>query len=117
MSKMKNFLKRLGGLWYVKYIVVIVVGVAFVGFLDDNSLWSHLNNRDKIDELSAEIERYRQMHQSDQKQINDLKYNPKAVEKIAREQYFMKADDEDIFVLRDDEETNDENSSSDETAK
>ena len=29
---------------------------------------------------------------------------PKAMEKIARERYFMKADDEDIFVLSDDGE-------------
>jgi cell division protein FtsB len=28
--------------------------------------------------------------------------NPKAIEKIARERYFMKADDEDVFVLSDD---------------
>ena len=31
-----------------------------------------------------------------------LESNPKAIEKIARERYFMKADDEDIFVLSDD---------------
>ena len=31
------------------------------------------------------------------------KNDPKAMEKIARERYFMKADDEDIFVLSDDE--------------
>ena len=29
--------------------------------------------------------------------------NPKAMERIARERYFMKADDEDIFVLSDDD--------------
>ena len=29
--------------------------------------------------------------------------DPKAMEKIARERYFMKADDEDIYVLSDDE--------------
>ena len=31
-----------------------------------------------------------------------LEADPKAMEKIARERYFMKADDEDIFVLEDD---------------
>ena len=34
-----------------------------------------------------------------------LDSNPKAIEKIARERYFMKADDEDIFVLSDDQNT------------
>ena len=32
--------------------------------------------------------------------------NPKAITKIARENYFMKADDEDIFVLSDDKRPN-----------
>jgi cell division protein FtsB len=35
------------------------------------------------------------------------------MEKIARERYFMKADDEDIFMLSDDQET----MTSDETAE
>ena len=38
-------------------------------------------------------------------QIRKLDSDPKAIEKIARERYFMKADDEDIFVLSDDEAT------------
>jgi cell division protein FtsB len=33
-----------------------------------------------------------------------LEDNPKEIEKIARERYFMKAEDEDIFVLSDDDE-------------
>jgi len=32
-----------------------------------------------------------------------LRRDPKAIEKIARERYFMKTDDEDIYVLSDDE--------------
>ena len=39
----------------------------------------------------------------DQEKIRTLDSNPKAIEKIARERYFMKADDEDVFVLSDDE--------------
>jgi cell division protein FtsB len=34
-----------------------------------------------------------------------LKRDPKAIEKIARERYFMKADGEDIFVLSDDNQS------------
>ena len=37
--------------------------------------------------------------------LKELKHNPKAITKIARERYFMKADDEDIFVLSDDDKT------------
>lgn len=88
---------------YLKYAVVCVVGVLLVGFLDDNSLWSHFKNRQRIDELTEEKEKYEAIFDRDQAQIKELDRNPKAIEKIARERYFMKADDEDIFVLSDDD--------------
>ena len=38
----------------LKYAVVCVVGVLIVGFLDENSLWNHLKNRQRIEELAEE---------------------------------------------------------------
>lgn len=111
------FFGRLGRLWYMKYIIVSVLGVLFVGFLEDNSLWAHLRNKQRIEELDAEIKRYTQNHQNDQKQIRELQENPKAVEKIARERYFMKADDEDIFVMNDETEEVNHHATDDETIK
>jgi cell division protein FtsB len=51
----------------------------------------------------AEKERYNAEFRRDQAQIKELDRNPKAIEKIARERYFMKADNEDIFILSDDD--------------
>ena len=85
----------------LKYAVVCIVGVLIVGFLDENSLWSHLKNRQRIDELMEEKARFNAAYQRDQAKIRELDRNPKAMERIAREHYFMKADDEDIFVLKD----------------
>jgi cell division protein FtsB len=79
------------------------LGVLIVGFLDENSLWSHLKNQHRISELQEEIDKYNAENQRDQAQIRELDRNPKAIEKIARERYFMKTDDEDIFVLSDDD--------------
>lgn len=89
----------------LKYAVVIVAGVLIVGFLDENSLWNHLKNRQRIAELTEEKARYNADFQRDKAKIRDLDRNPKAMEKIARERYFMKADDEDIFVLREGEDS------------
>lgn len=87
----------------LKYVVVCVVGVLIVGFLDENSVWNHLKNTHRISELDDEIAEYNAVYERDQAQIRELNRNPKAMEKIARERYFMKADDEDIFVLSDDD--------------
>ena len=100
----------------LKYAVVFVVGVLIVGFLDENSLWSHMKNRQRIDELTEEKARYNAAFQRDQAQIRELNTNPKAMERIARERYFMKADDEDIYVLRENN-TDSEETGADETAE
>ena len=93
-NRVKAFLLRVWHSLFFKYAVVAIAGVVIVGFLDDNSFWSHFKNMQRINELQEETEKYNA----------DLDRNPKAIEKIARERYFMKADDEDIFVLSDDGE-------------
>lgn len=99
----KVFLLRVLHSVVFKYSVVCILGILIVGFLDENSVWSHMKNRQRIEELKEETEKYNADFRRDQAQIRELERNPKAMEKIARERYFMKADDEDIFVLSDDD--------------
>ena len=101
MSKIKHFISSIFGTWYVKYLVVVVLGLLYVGILDENSLWAQIKNRQQIELLEKEIDLYQTRYQRDREQLHQMESNPKAVEKIARERYFMKADDEDIFVLKD----------------
>ena len=103
MKKLKEVLLNIIQLWYFKYVVVCVLGILIVGFLDENSVWSHIKNKQRISDLEEEIAKYNADYERDQSQIRELNRNPKAMEKIARERYFMKADDEDIFVLSDDD--------------
>ena len=87
----------------LKYIVVAVLAVVLIGFVDENSVWRHLCNQQRISELTEEIQQYTDAYHRDQSQIHRLDRDPRLIRKIARERYFMKADDEDIFVLSDDE--------------
>lgn len=99
LRKVVSYIRRLRGL---KYLVVVVAAVIIVGFVDENSVWNHFRNKQKISELEREIQRYSRQYEHDQAQLRRLDTDPKAIEKIARERYFMKTDDEDIFVLSDD---------------
>ena len=103
LGTIKTYVLRVWHSVIFKYAVVSIVGVLLVGFLDDNSMWSHIKNLQRIDELTAEKEGYNAEFRRDQAQIKELDRNPKAIEKIARERYFMKADNEDIFILSDDD--------------
>ena len=102
-NSVKLFLLRVWHSMFFKYSIVCILGILIVGYLDENSVWNHLKNRQRINELKEETENYNAIYRRDQAQIRELDRNPKAMEKIARERYFMKADDEDIFVLSDDD--------------
>lgn len=85
----------------IKYFVVLAIGVAFIGFVGSNSVCAHFRYMKRIGELQAEIHRYNGEYRRDQAQIRQLQSDPKAMERIARERYFMQMDDEDVFVMRD----------------
>ena len=85
-----------------KYLIVSVLGIILIGFVGENSIMKHVQNRMLVREMKAEIEVYNTQYEKDEHTLKELQRNPKAIRKIAREQYFMKADDEDIFVLSDD---------------
>jgi cell division protein FtsB len=104
IKKMKQAIVGVIHLWYFKYVVVCLLGILIVGFLDENSVLSHFNNVKRIGELREEISIYDEQNRKNKEQIRKLQEDPKAIEKIARERYFMKADDEDIFVLSDEGE-------------
>ena len=103
LNRIKLFTLKVLRAQATKYAVVCLLGVLIVGFLDENSIWSHFKNKQRISDLEEEIAKYNSDYERDQAQIRELNRNPKAMEKIARERYFMKADDEDIFVLSDDD--------------
>ena len=88
---------------FVKYSLIAIIGIVLVGFVGENSMLAHMRNKMYISQLTSEIEKYEQQNENDMRQIRELNHNPKAMERIARERYFMKHDDEDIFVLSDDD--------------
>lgn len=100
-SKYKTFVALPGK---YKYIVVIVLAVIMISFLGSNSIYQRYKHGIQIRELEREIKHYEKVHKHDSMLIMELERNPKYIRKIARSRYFMKQDNEDIFVF-DDEAT------------
>ena len=88
-----------GILSHYKYLITIIVGVAIVGFLDSDSYLQRVKYELQINQLKDEIKKYNEQNEKTTRELRIIRSNPRAIEKIARERYFMKADDEDIFVL------------------
>lgn len=122
-TKNVSSMNRIYSVWrYIcrrKYLIVTVIGIVFVGFVGENSILKHVQNRMQINDMKDEISTYEAQHDQAENTLKELKHNPKAITKIAHERYFMKTDDEDIFVLSDDNNTEEktDNTSENETTE
>lgn len=96
MSKLYSIFNFLN---HFKYIIVIVVGIICVGFVGNSSFLNLAQLDIKISDLKADIAREEQKDADAKRQLEELKNNPKAIEDVAREQYLMKRENEDIYVL------------------
>lgn len=117
MKRIKEKVKVFLALPYVKYGIVSVIGVVLIGFVGSNSIRGHFHNKMVISDLKEEIKKYDDAYQRDQEQIHQLQSNTKAMEKVARERYFMKTSEEDIFVLSDDQREYEDSHGSHEAAE
>ncbi len=89
---------------HYKYLIVVAIGLLLVGVVDEYSVVRMLKYNGQINQLEGEIEKYNKLDKAASDQLQELRRNPKAIEKIARERYFMKADDEDIYVITSDKD-------------
>ena len=93
-------LKRFGlSLIRQKYLWTILVFIAVVGFLDQNSMWRLHELRLQNEALREEIKQYEDRYNADSKALEDLLTNPEAVERVARVNLYMRTPDEDVYVI------------------
>lgn len=82
-----------------KYIIAITVFAVLMLFVDRNNLFEQMQRRQQLNELLASKKFYQDEIDQTRKNLNDLKDNPAALEKFARENYLMKKDNEDLFIV------------------
>jgi cell division protein FtsB len=68
-------------------------------FFDEHSLLQHYQNREKLRQLEEQEEFYREKIEADKRKLHELQTNDENLEKFAREQFQMKKENEDIFVI------------------
>ena len=82
-----------------KYLIATILFVVWMLFFDHNNIFLHLQYRKELNELKADKKYYQEQIDLTRKEVDLTKSNPQAMEKVAREQYLMKKDDEDVFVV------------------
>ncbi len=81
-----------------KYLLALTGFAALILFFDKNDIFSQIKRKQELDALSAKIDYYKQQNKLTNIELNNLQNNPVTLEKYAREKYFMKRDNEEIFI-------------------
>lgn len=77
-------------------VVVVVILVSIVW--GENSYVKRLGYQSRIHQLESEIKRYDDSSALYMRRVVEINAGPEAIEKVAREQYGMKRENEDVFV-------------------
>ena len=80
------------------YILILTAFVVWMVFFDTNSLRIHMELKSEIDNLEKQKEYLEEQIANDKKVIEKLS-DPEELEKFAREQYFLKKKNEEIYLI------------------
>lgn len=85
------------------FITITLLFGVWMLFIDDFNVFHRLSLNKKINNLEQQKEYYKNEIESDSTLIKTLKNNPDSMERYAREKYLMKKENEDIFLVVDEE--------------
>lgn len=95
----KNIAKILLSVSRNKYLLVLSVFSIWLIFFDNNNLIIRKNILKEARQLRNDCEYYRQRIKNDSTRLSELMKDAESLEKFAREQYLMKRENEDIFII------------------
>ncbi len=82
-----------------KFFLVTVVFIVLIVFFDQHNLLDRIQTKKHLEELRQDTSFYKQKIREEREKIRQLETSPDNLERFAREQYLMKAPDEDIFII------------------
>ena len=94
LSKISRFLTN-------KFFLATVGFLMIMLFLDKNDLFTIMERNRELNDLEVSRDHYNKELMGLHKIKSDLETDPATIEKLAREKYLMKRDNEDIFLTED----------------
>ena len=96
---MKRFLRKIWPWLKNKYVLTITIFAVWILFFDQNNLVDRMKMSSEIRRLEADREYYLEEIEKDSARLHELTTDRDNLEKYAREQFFMKKPNEDVFVI------------------
>ena len=91
---LRTFLKPIKNI----YVIAIIAFVVWMIFFDNNSWFIHNELNNDIKDLENEKDYYKKEIDKDKKALKELNTEI-GLEKFAREEYYMKRENEDIYII------------------
>lgn len=107
MARRKNIFQRkwipdaLKPFLYNKYMFTFLGFMVWLTFFDKHDFILQHSYRNKLNELKHERDYFIEQIEKNKAEMNELFTDNKNLEKFAREKYYMKRDNEDVFVFVD----------------
>jgi len=100
MDRIEKIMTLIPKLLWNKYLIATLLFIFWITFLDDYNLINQNKIKNSVDELKAQKAFYISEIKRDSTELSKLKTDNKEQEKLAREKFLMKKENEDIFVIR-----------------
>lgn len=82
-----------------KYVITLVAFLVWISFFSQYNLMERVRLSRNYNQLKYEKEYYQEQIKRDSTRLHELTTDDDNLEKFAREQYYMKKPNEDIFVV------------------
>jgi cell division protein FtsB len=82
-----------------KYFIASIAFGAWIVFFDRNDILTQMQRRKELNDLQVTKDNFTAKITRERKELNQLQSNPAILEKYAREKYYMKRDNEDLFII------------------
>jgi len=98
---MVEHLKKLAKIFRNRYISATLLFIVWIVFFDQTSLIYDFRLTRKEHQMKAQEGYYKKQTQAATEQLKELQTDPANLEKFAREKYFMKKSNEDVYIFVD----------------
>lgn len=82
-----------------KYVISIIVFLVWISFCDRNDLVTQWERKQELNKLEQSENYYLNEIENTNKYLSDLNNNPATLEKIAREKFYLKRSNEQVFLI------------------
>jgi cell division protein FtsB len=83
-----------------KYFIATAFFLLWICLFNDIDLFYIIRSRQEVGALRSEVKTLEQENETALTSLSDLSNNQASLEKFARETYYMKRDNEDVFVFK-----------------